>query len=63
MAVNGDVEVCWKYDIVKAVTLKLLRISKNSPLFRFFESKNYYIIEEKVFKKSVRITEKCINSN
>ena len=42
MAVNGDVEVGWKYDIVKAVTWKLLRILKNLAFFEFRELKLLY---------------------
>ena len=38
---------CNKYDVVKAVTLKLLRISKNPALFWSFENENYYYIIEK----------------
>ena len=66
--VNG-VEVGWKYDIVKAVTLNLLRILKNPALFWSFESENYFIIDKKnlnVFRLaapvSVRITKANIDN-
>ena len=61
---NVVIEGCNEYDVVKAVTWKLLRISKNPALFWSFENKNYYIIEKKVLKilkqaapVSVRITQ------
>ena len=60
---NSVVEVGWKYDIVKAVTCKLLRISKNPAFFWSIESLIYYIIEENLFEiwDLVRITKFIYN--
>ena len=41
---NGDVEVGWKYDIVKAVTFKLLRISKNQAVFGLLRVKTIILL-------------------